>query len=156
MNSFYTVVNKRFKARSKRQGFTLLELMIVVMVVAVLAAFAYPAYTQFLLKGWRAEGRMALHELLLQQESYMNQTGTYKIFSAGATGTPFRTFSGDNASGSAYLLGARECSGKTLRECVELFAVPVASKNDPVIDELVIDSTGAKSCTSTDVAVCWP
>ena len=70
----------------KLQGFTLIELMIVVAVVGVLAAIAYPAYTDSVLKGRRAQARAALTELLQQQERYMTQNNCYLGFSNNSSG----------------------------------------------------------------------
>ena len=45
---------------SKHQGFTLIELMIVVAVVAILSSIAYPSYTEYVRRGHRAEARAGL------------------------------------------------------------------------------------------------
>lgn len=39
----------------KQQGFTLIELMIVVAVIAILSAIAFPSYTDYVMRGRRAE-----------------------------------------------------------------------------------------------------
>ena len=82
------------------RGFSLIELMIVVAIVAILASVAYPSYRDSVLKGRRGEARAALAELMQQQERYMTQHNKYLTFSAGATGTPFKTTAGDSNSPS--------------------------------------------------------
>ena len=149
-------------------GFTLIELMITVAIVALLAAIAYPAYTDSILKGRRAEGRTALMELMQQQERYMTQTGSYMTFAAGATGAngttvgatrvqiPFKTTSGNTSSSAAYQLAASACPAASgnmgLNECVLLTATP--NRSDPAFGNLTVMSSGAKSC-STGNAKCW-
>jgi type IV pilus assembly protein PilE len=48
------------RSRNPVGGFTLIELMIVVGIVAVLAAIAYPAYTQFVMQGNRTDATKTL------------------------------------------------------------------------------------------------
>jgi type IV pilus assembly protein PilE len=153
--------------RSGLRGFTLIELMITVAIVALLASIAYPAYLDSVRKGRRAEGRSALLNLLQQQERFYTQTGSYMSFTAGAIDTngtiaiagvdsdllpiPFKTKSGDGSP--AYLLSAAVCTGFTLNECVLLSAVP--QRADPEAGTLTVTTAGAKSCTGTKTSVCW-
>jgi type IV pilus assembly protein PilE len=148
----------------KTQGFTLIELMIVVAIVAILSSIAYPAYTESILKGKRAQGRTALAELMQQQERYLTQTNTYLAFT-NVNGTttpasvPFKTFSGDNSTSGAYFLSAAVCSSTIdIKDCVQVIATPKGS--DPKVDVLRMTSTGQKSCngtaSSTNPTLCWP
>lgn len=55
-------------------GFTLLELMIAVAIVAILSALAYPSYQSYVGRGYRAEAHTALHRLAnLQEQYYLDQ-----------------------------------------------------------------------------------
>jgi len=44
-------------ARTNNRGFTLIEVMIVVVVIGVLSAIAYPSYTAYVLRSHRAEAK---------------------------------------------------------------------------------------------------
>jgi type IV pilus assembly protein PilE len=148
------------------RGFTLIEVMITVAIVAILAAVAYPSYLESVRKGRRAEARAALTNLMQQQERYLTQNNTYLVFSAGANATPFRTHSASsgNLADSSHLLGARECQSiggniPEVRDCIEVFAVPrTLALADPDAAEMAVDSLGRRRCNGSTSALkpCWP
>lgn len=151
----------------RTRGFTLVELMIVLAIVAILAAVAYPSYRDSVLKGKRAEARAALAELLQQQERYMTQNNTYLAFSnAAGTTTPasaattFKVFSGDSAVRPSYWLSAVACggAGMGITNCVQLSATP--TQTDAQVGTLTVSSTGIKTCSGTasssNPKLCWP
>ena len=161
-----------------QSGFSLIELMIVVAIVAILVSIAYPAYTSAILKGKRAEGRAALAELMQQQERYLTQTNCYLGFTTAPSGVatasapspaaacggvtativPFKLISGDSLAKAAYLLSADVCPAGagtlSIADCVRVIAIPVAT--DAEAGTLRMTSTGTKDCTGgTNPSVCW-
>ena len=58
-------------------GFSLLELLIVMAIVAILLTVAYPAYNSHLLKGRRNQAESQLFYLASQLETYYSQQNTY-------------------------------------------------------------------------------
>jgi len=161
-------VTGRQAPRRAPRGFTLIELMITVAIVALLATVAYGSFRDATLKGRRAEGRAALLDMMQQQERYLTQTGSYLTFTEGVTGNngtsdsaasvsiPFRTFSGEVPTKAAYKIGAELCPGTptpTRRECVRVFAVPNIA--DPSVATLRFTSTGIRDCTGTNTSACW-
>lgn len=64
-------------SRPKQDGYTLLELMIVVVIVGILAAIAIPGYTAYLYRSRAAEAPLFLSEIRQRQESYRAEFGTY-------------------------------------------------------------------------------
>ena len=59
------------------QGITLLELMIVVMIVGILAAVAYPNYRDFAARAKRNEAKAALLKIAVNQERFYLNNNTY-------------------------------------------------------------------------------
>ena len=55
----------------KQLGFTMIELMIVLVVISILAAFAFPSYRDSVRKSNRAQAKTALMRLMQQQEQYL-------------------------------------------------------------------------------------
>lgn len=63
-------------------GFTLIELMIVVAVVAILTAIAYPSYQDYVRRGKRSAAESALMDLAAKQQAYLVDR---RQFASGAT-----------------------------------------------------------------------
>ena len=61
----------------RRNGFTLIELMIAVAIVAILAAIAYPAYTSYVRKAKRATAQAALMDLASKEQTYLLDRRVY-------------------------------------------------------------------------------
>lgn len=63
--------------RTRPSGFTLIELMITVAVVAILAAVAYPSYQQHLRKSRRAEAQAFMMAVAARQQQFLVDTRSY-------------------------------------------------------------------------------
>lgn len=59
------------------QGFTLIELMVALVVAGILAAIAYPAYTQHIARSRRADAVAALTVIMQAQERYRSNVSAY-------------------------------------------------------------------------------
>lgn len=67
---------------TRQRGFTLIELMIVVVIVAILASIAYPSYTQFVRRSARADAKSALMENAQFMERNFTTANSYAVDSA--------------------------------------------------------------------------
>jgi len=63
--------------RTRRQGFTLIELMIVVAIIGVLAVVAIPAFSAYVYRSKAAEATTFLGEIKQRQEAYRAEFGRY-------------------------------------------------------------------------------
>ena len=60
-----------------QRGFTLIEMMIVVAIIGVLAAIAYPSYQQYVIKSKRTDMMSEMHNIANQIESRKLAQGRY-------------------------------------------------------------------------------
>jgi type IV pilus assembly protein PilE len=65
------------KMLKKIPGFTLVELMIVILIVAVLIALAYPSYVDYVRKARRGEAQQLLLNWAINQEIWRSNNTTY-------------------------------------------------------------------------------
>lgn len=61
----------------KSNGFTLVELMIVVAIIGIIAAFAFPSYQRYMLESRRADAQVLLTSASNLQERTLTRTGNY-------------------------------------------------------------------------------
>lgn len=65
---------KKIKASN---GFTLIELMIVIAIIGIIAAIAYPSYKNSVNKAQRTDAKVSLLKMAGLQEKYFTQNGSY-------------------------------------------------------------------------------
>lgn len=64
-------------SRQRQRGFTLLELMVTLGIVAILTAIAYPSYVSHLVKGRRAAAQVFLMDIAQAQQQYFLDARSY-------------------------------------------------------------------------------
>ena len=61
----------------RASGFTLIELMITMVIVAILVTVAFPSYQQYMIRGIRSQGQQFLTDLAQRQEQYFLDARSY-------------------------------------------------------------------------------
>lgn len=84
------------------RGFTLIELMVTVFVISILAAIAYPSYTQYMERRDLAIARQEALRLSAELERFKSKNFSYKGFDASYLYTYTSTDSDGNSTSASY------------------------------------------------------
>lgn len=141
-----SVVNARPRAAAsiaagRAGGFTLIELMITVSVIAILAAIAYPSYTDHVAKGRRAETRAMMLEGAQWMERFYAENYCYSKNTKDVAVTTFFAdrFSQSPKTGTATYTLALEDIGAA-GDCATTYTL-VATRTGPMASDKCGDFT---------------
>ena len=136
--------------REKMRGITLTELMIVVVILGILAAVAYPSYRQFAARAKRNEARAGLLQIATNQERFYlsNQTYTCEIRFLGFDAAAGATCSLSPTGSYNVCCTGADANGFTAQAT---YVLPDDEVNN--CGTFNIDSTGLK--TSAPLGDCW-
>lgn len=125
-------------------GFTLIELLITVAIVAILAAVAFPSYTDFVARSNRTEAQRELLRIANLQEQFFVDTRSYTadMTKLGLGKDPFVTENG------YYSIDAALANGGFVLTAT---ALAPQSTNDSSCLTLSVSETGKKLPASA----CW-
>lgn len=138
----------------KFHGFTLIELMIVVLIIGILAALAYPAYRNYVRESRRTTGQTAVLEIAGQQEDFFSKNLRYSA--------SFRTGWNTTSDGNHYVLTMTDGGGGTFEVTATPDGLQVADRCDAIPDvspncctSLATDHTGDKISNPGTLSKCW-
>ena len=150
-------------------GFTLIELMITLLIVAILAGIAIPSYSNYILRANRTDATSALLKVASAQEKFFLQNNTYASNALLATAPP----AGLGITGTdqqlytlAVIAPFDPDEGCALTECWAVQATPQSGKrqaDDADCQYFYIDSSGRKRSGANKAAAeadttpgpCW-
>ncbi|THD06462.1 hypothetical protein B1991_13145 [Rhodanobacter lindaniclasticus] len=133
------------------RGFTLLELMIVVVIIAVLAAIAIPTYGRYAFRAHRADGQELLLRVATAQERYYATANAY----GGLTDIGFTNPAPSEKGFYSVTVVASSSS-----QAFVATATPVGGQANDLCGPLTIDNAGNKtpgpaSASSNSNGSCW-
>lgn len=156
MKAFRSSFASERRARSGTEGFTLVELMIVVAIVAILASIAYPSYQQHVMKSRRATAQSCLLDVSQFMERFYATNMRYDKTADGKAVTFPNTQCTTDLAGQ-YVL--RFAAGEPTAGSYTIEAEPQGHQAtlDTKCGTLSFNHRGEKkvSVTGTPVSDCW-
>jgi type IV pilus assembly protein PilE len=151
---------------SRLAGFTLIELMIVVVIIAILASISVPAYTSSVRKSRRTEAKTALADLAAREERYF---ATQNLYSASPAALQYGAGAWPVSIGNYYSISsvtvtqAAPSATTTIPGTYTLQITPTVGSpqlSDTACQTFQMDQTGKQTSldnTGADsTAICWP
>jgi type IV pilus assembly protein PilE len=137
-------------------GFTLIELMITVVIVAILLAVAIPLYQHQMRESRRTDARTALLDLASREERYY---ATQNQYTSTASDLGYSGWgSGYPVGNGYYYITSPTVSNSSNPPSFSFTALPVTGMGqdeDSDCASFTITSTGAETATGSDPSVCW-
>ena len=121
----------------KRNGFTLIELMITVAIVAILASIAYPSYTRYIIRAKRSAAQSQMMEIANREQQFLIANRNYADKTA-LTASGY-TLPADVSANYDYTITIPNTT-------VPSFVITFTPSGGQVSDgNLTLDNTGAKT-----------
>ncbi len=129
-------------------GFTLIELLVAIVIIGVLAVFAFPNYQNYVHRTRRADAEQAL--MVARQSMERGYSSSYSYITAAATVFPITN------PPNGYTIAIAATPAITA-STFHINAAPIAGgpqANDPC-GILGLDQSGTKFVSTSTVAACW-
>ena len=144
-----------------QQGFTLIEVMIVVAIIGILSALAYPSYAAYLAKGRRADARVQLASAQQWTERFYSENFNYATDNANnAVSSTFslQPFSSSPRAGDGAAVYTISLTVASTSQTYTLTAAPI-SGGAMVTDacgSFTLNNTGRRGVTGSEALLtCW-
>jgi type IV pilus assembly protein PilE len=127
---------------NRQNGFTLIELMVVISILGIIAAIAIPSYLETVRKGRRSDAKVTILKISQNLERCFSENNSYQVAS-GCT-----NFNNTNSDEGYYTI--------TTAQNATTFDITATAKGPQADDThcatFTLDEAGAKGGTHSD---CW-
>ena len=140
------------RKHKKAGGFTLIELMIVVVIIAILAALAIPRFMRSSVKAKQSEAKEILKQIYVMQRTYFQEKECYYP----SDGSSETAGAGQNIPSLYVEVMTPAYYSYTVTGTKSTFSAtagssgPTGLDDDPALDIWTIDDAGVLTCTSDD------
>lgn len=133
-------------------GFSLIELMITVLIVGIIAAFAIPSYRNSVIKGNRRAAQAAMMDIAQREQQYLLDQRAYVAYDSSTDSCPPK-----NTNALNYAIPADVCEfyqitatpvANAVPPAFTITAAPLAGSMQASDGQLGLDNTGAKTPAS--------
>ncbi len=141
---------KWHKTHRLTNGFTIIELLIVIAVIGLLVAIAVPSYQDFVMKSRRTEARELLYTAAQRLQQYFTKADKY------TTNTTTLAVSATSTNGYYTLTIAAGTTG-SIKTSYALTATPAGSQaNDTDCGNFMLNSLGTRTVSGSQTTPpCW-
>lgn len=144
--------------KKNNRGFTLIELMIVVSIIAMIVAFAYPNYRNSITKNNRVTVEGDLQSAAAAMATFRTQNFTYNNATLGSTGV-FRNYSPDTGTplyDLVFVVGSGTGATNATATTFTIVAKPKAGTQQAGNGALAINEQGQRCWDKTNDSICTP
>jgi type IV pilus assembly protein PilE len=136
------------KPSTHARGFSLIELVIVLLIIAILSAIAIPSYRQYVVRANRVDAQRALMDLAARQERVFYTKNAYATTMAELGGSA-------SVAGANYTIAPPSATSTSFT--MTATAVGSQKKSDQQCQTLTITNTGVQGSTGATAndPKCW-
>lgn len=135
---------------ARARGFTLLELMIVVVIIAILAAVAIPTFGRYAIRAHRVDGQELLLRIANAQERFYATNNHYGALTELGYANPAPTEKG------YYNVSMVPAAASTSAQTFTATATPTTAQAKDDCKNLTIDNSGVRASSGTTTnGSCW-